>query len=114
VKTKSPQSEIDAVVNQLKGLVEKSRLNQRKYRDLLKTALSKKQYRQMQVETIRWLFEVFGDDPEQFAMMYEEHLDEDGSIVPELEVIQEYFPEDFKRFGLMLSVVVDNQKGTRQ
>lgn len=85
-------AEIETLLASAKELGEEMRRNQQELRETLKQLLGEDEYRQMQVETLRSLFIAFGDDPEMFCMSIEDSLDKDGVIIPDLEVVQAFFP----------------------
>ena len=40
-------------------------------------------------------------------------MDDEGVVVPHMDVLKEFYPEDFKKPGTPLYLVVNNVKGTQ-
>lgn len=106
------EDKVEALAKQVKAMVDEEYRNREQISELLKQALGEKGYRRMQTETLRQMVEVFGDDPEMFHMMYEEslNLNGDGGVVPDLDLVKELLPDEFKP-GKPLYLVVNNAKG---
>jgi hypothetical protein len=80
------------IVKKLKETVAGAKRNRQEVAELYQQLLGD-DYRRMQVETLRWLVELWGNDPEDFQVMYEEHQDQDGVVIPDVEVIAGHHPE---------------------
>jgi hypothetical protein len=106
-RKKGKKGEKEALLKSAKALGQAARQRQQELRDTLKRALGEEDYRRMQVATIQYLCEIFGDDPEMFATMYEGNTDDEGVIIPVLDVLKEAYPEEFKP-GSKLYLIVDN------